>query len=58
MRTPHLNCTRGKRVIIKLRCGKVIIDKFIERRGRYIVLEHSTIAKRDIASFGIYKERK
>ncbi len=55
-RTPHTTFRRGKRVIVKLRNGDYIIDKFVERTGKFIILENHMLKPIDILSMGIYKK--
>lgn len=39
MRTPHLACKKGKKVIIGLRTGETIEDVFEEKHSQYIVVK-------------------
>lgn len=56
MKAPHTTFYRGKRVRIVLRNGQVIIDRFVERTGHYVVFENNRLRGRDIRSATIYKE--
>lgn len=38
MRTPHLACHRGKRVVIILKSGDRIEDTFEEKKDKFVVL--------------------
>lgn len=56
MKTPHTSCFRGKRVIVTLRSGKRLLDKFIERTHNAVRLqEHGTIPTVKIRAFTIYR---
>ena len=51
MRTPHTATHRGKHVKILLRSGKILIDRFLERKSTFIYLEkHGRIRRCDIRS--------
>lgn len=54
----HSATYKGKRVRIKLRDGRVIIGKFMERRVPYLYLDWVTLHLKDVASFGIYKAKR
>jgi len=55
-RIPHTAAPRGKRVRVMLRNGTELIDKFIDRTDRHIILEnHGKVEKSQIRSFSIYK---
>jgi hypothetical protein len=56
MRSPHTSCPRGKRVRIVMRSGEIIIDKFVDRTSRFIVLEeYGRLASGSVCSFAILK---
>lgn len=55
MRTPHTSTRKGKRVRIVMKSGLVIIGKFKERTGKYILVGDSKIWAGDVKSFAIYK---
>lgn len=55
MRTPHTSTRKGKRVKIIMKNGLVLIGKFKERTGRYVLIDDSKIWAGDIKSFTIYK---
>lgn len=56
MKQPHTSCYPGKRVIVKLRDGTRIEDRFVRRTDRYIFLAVAgRIHKGDLKSFSIYK---
>jgi hypothetical protein len=55
MTTPHTSCRKGLRVRVVLRDGTVIVDRFVERTGQYVVLENHRLRGRAIKTFGIYK---
>lgn len=61
MRTPHTSVRKGKRVRIVLKDGTIIIDKFKERTGKFVIIGDEThnnpIRAGDIKSFGIYKHK-
>jgi len=54
----HSSVYRGKRVRIKLRDGRVIIGRFVERRVPYVFLDCAKVHLKDVDSFGIYKARQ
>lgn len=56
MRTPHLSCRQGKRVLIKLRDGTRFVAKFKEKKGNFIhFLDHYRVPIAEILVFSIYK---
>lgn len=55
MRTPHLSCRQGKKIKMQLRNGETIIDRFKEKKGRYIIFENHKIPKSNIKNFTIIK---
>jgi hypothetical protein len=55
MKTPHTSCARGTRVRVVLRSGDVIIDRFVERTGKFIVLAGHRLRGGDVKTFGIYR---
>ena len=40
MRTPHTSFRRGKAVHVVLRDGTTFDDKFVERTGKFVILEN------------------
>ena len=56
-KTPHSSCRRGKRVLVILRDGTEIIDKFVERTGKFVILENHKFTVDEIRSFAIYKHQ-
>jgi hypothetical protein len=46
---------RGTRVRVVLRSGDVIIDRFVERTGKFIVLAGHRLRGGDVKTFGIYR---
>lgn len=54
----HTQTNRGKRVVVTLHDGTVLVDRFIERAksNRWIKLEKAgRVMKRDVASFANLK---
>ena len=52
----HGTFYRGKRVILRMRDGRIVIDKFVETRSRYLVFEElGKVLREDIASATIYR---
>jgi hypothetical protein len=52
----HGTFARGKRVIVRMRDGSIVIDKFVETRSRYLVFEElGKVLREDIDSATIYK---
>lgn len=56
MRTPHTAVKKGKRVKVVLKNGETFVDKFIDRKSRYVTFENRTVLKGDIKSFAIFKK--
>lgn len=55
-RLPHTACGRGKRVKIILRDGTELVDRFLDRTDRWVLLkERGRVDKRDIRAFFIFK---
>jgi hypothetical protein len=53
---PHTACRRNKWVRVKLHNGNIIIDQFLDRRSKWIVLKRvGKVMKKDIDSFGMMK---
>lgn len=56
MKTPHTSCRKGTTVRIKLRTGEIIIDKFLDRTGKFIILEnYGRLKPSAISTFSINK---
>lgn len=54
----HTGCHTGKRVLVTLRDGTKIIDKFVDRTKSFIILEREgRIHKKRLRNFSIYKEQ-
>ena len=51
----HTACRRGCQVLIKLRNGDKVIDKFIERKGGKIFLQKHAFTKKEMISFKVIK---
>ena len=52
----HGTFARGKRVILRMRDGRIVIDKFLETRSRYLVFEElGKVLREDIDSATIYR---
>jgi hypothetical protein len=52
----HGTFCRGKRVILRMRDGRIVIDKFVETRSRYLVFEQlGKVLRQDIDSATIYR---
>lgn len=56
MKSPHTSATPGKRVRVVLRDGTVIIDKFRERTGQFVVLACRRLRGREIKSMTYYRQ--
>ena len=54
-RAPHTSCRRGKWVRLALRDGRVVVDKFVERTPKFIVLESHRFTVDQIKTFGIMR---
>lgn len=57
MRTPHTHYTKGKTVWVKLRNGEEVIGKFMERKGRYVVLDNAKIQMQAISAMSYRKHQ-
>ncbi|WP_430230516.1 hypothetical protein [Paraburkholderia tropica] len=55
MKTPHTSAQRGTRVRVVLRDGSVIVDHFVERTGKFIVLRGSRLRGGEVKAFSIYR---
>jgi|6_EtaG_2_1085325.scaffolds.fasta_scaffold02580_15 hypothetical protein len=55
MSTPHLSCKQGTKVRIQLKNKIVIIDRFKEKKGNYIILYNRRVRKNLIDTFSIIK---
>lgn len=56
MKTPHTAVYKGKRVKVILRDGEEFIDKFVDRKSRFVIFEnHSKVLRGSIKSFAIIK---
>lgn len=54
----HTACRPGTTVIIKLIDGRVIVDRFVERKHGIIFLEkNGRIGKGEMRSFAVFKKR-
>jgi hypothetical protein len=52
----HGTFYRGKRVVLRMRDGRIVIDRFVETRSRYLVFEElGKVLREDIASATIYR---
>jgi hypothetical protein len=56
MRTPHTAVKKGKRAKVVLKNGETFIDKFIDRKSRYVTFETRRVLKGEIKSFAIFKK--
>lgn len=55
MSTPHTSCRKGKRVLVIMKDGRRIVDKFAERKGNYVVLDSVRLWAGDIRAFTIHR---
>lgn len=55
---PHTHYPRGKKVKVTLRDGTVIIDKFVERRERFVVTENHKLMTKDLKAMSYFKNRE
>lgn len=53
----HTTIKTGAKALAILRDGTQVIGKFIERKGRYVVLDTTRINVADLRSLGYYKEK-
>ncbi len=55
-RSPHTATTKGKRVIVQLRNGDVFVDKFKDKKSKFVFFEkRGKVPIETIKSFTIYK---
>lgn len=53
---PHTSCKKGKRVIVTLTNGTRILDKFVEKKSKGIILEENGFVNgQKIRAFSIYR---
>jgi hypothetical protein len=58
MRTPHSSTYKGKRVYVILRDGTEFVDKFVDKKGRFVYFEtHGRVRIQELRVFTIYKNR-
>jgi len=56
---PHTSCWKGKTVVILKRDGSKVVDKFMDRKSKYILLQkYGKIYNNEIRSFIIRKNQK
>lgn len=53
MRTPHSSTRKGKTIYVVLRDGTRFIDKFVEKKGAWVLFENHKVHMKDLRSFGI-----
>ena len=51
----HHEFRKGQKVLVILRNGNQIVDKYIGEKGQYLILEKHKIKWKDIRSSTIYK---
>jgi hypothetical protein len=52
----HFSCMPGKRVLVKLKDGTTFIDKFVDRKGKWLHFEaHPRIRREKVKMFTLYK---
>lgn len=56
MKTPHTSAHPGKMVRVVLKDGTVIVDKFVERTGKFVVLRGCKLRGAQIKSLTIYRQ--
>jgi hypothetical protein len=53
----HTATFKGRKVRIITRHGRVIVDRFLDRKGNgWVVLEHQRIHQKDIRAFSPFKK--
>lgn len=50
MRTPHTHYRKGKTLWIRLRNGNTLVGKFVERKGRFVILNCGKFLVKDISA--------
>ena len=53
MRQPHTSTFKGKRVYVRLKNGERFVDKFKDKKGKFVIFETRTERKEDIKAFAI-----
>lgn len=51
----HYSAEPGKRVLVRMRDGRIIKGKFEEKRSRYIVIDGQKLLREEIEAFIIAK---
>lgn len=57
MKTPHTSTYQGKRVLIRLKNGKMFVGKFLDKKSHFVFLDNMKISIALIKSFSIYKNK-
>ena len=57
MKLGHTGCHPGKKVLVILRDGTRIVDKFRDRTKTHVILDNHKIHKGLIRVFSLYNER-
>jgi small nuclear ribonucleoprotein (snRNP)-like protein len=55
LRTPHTHYAKGKTVWIKLRDGSTLTGKFVERKGKFVVLDNAKVLTNQIRAMTFRK---
>jgi hypothetical protein len=54
--SPHTSCKKGKKVVVILRSGFRILDKFVEKRSKGVILKkRGFVPTKNIRAFSIYR---
>lgn len=55
MKTPHTSTYRGKRVYVRLKTGDRFVDKFIDKKGKFVIFENRIVHVASIKAFAIFR---
>jgi hypothetical protein len=55
MKTPHTGVWKGKRIKVVMKDGEVFIDRFLERKSRWVFFNNHKVERGKIKSFSIVK---
>lgn len=56
MRTSHTSCRKGTTVLITLRSGDKFVDKFADKKAKFVILEeYGRLPICDLRAMSIYK---
>jgi hypothetical protein len=57
MRMPHTHYTKGKTVWLRLKSGAEHVGRFVERKGRFVVLDCGKFTTKDLAAMSFRRHK-